>query len=253
MNPNQPQGNFPPLPPSQPFAPYPVHPGIPPSPLSANSRKQRRSGLIIPLVIFIVLFLAAAVFGIWAFAERQDYKFNSDRKAAAAVEIAVKQESSRKDNEFVEKEKFPLKSYLGPEAYGSVAIQYPKTWSAYVVESKGASAMPVDGYFHPNYVPAQQSGTAFALRAQIINQSYELEMKKLESGVKGGKVTVSPYIPKNVPSITGARVQGEINPGQVVTMIVLPLRDKALKISTESQQFAGDFDAIILANLKFVP
>jgi len=36
-------------------------------------------------------------------------------------------------------------------------------------------------------------------------------------------------------------------------MILLPLRDKTLKISTESQQFVGDFDNIILANLKFVP
>lgn len=255
MNPTPQQGPYPSLPPTQPYPPYPVQPGMlppQPTPLSANSRKPRPRGLIITLIICIILFLSALIFGIWAFAERQDYKFNSDQKAAKAVAIAVQKESTRKDNEFVEKEKNPLKSYQGSGTYGSVLIQYPKTWGAYIIETKGTPT-PIDGYFHPNFVPGQQSGTAFALRLQVTGRSYEQEMKQFEASVKAGKVTITPYVPKNVPGITGARIHGEINQGQVGTMVVLPLRDKTLKISTESQQFIGDFDNIILANLKFSP
>lgn len=200
----------------------------------------------------VVLFIAAASFGIWAYGSRQDYKQNTDKKIAAAVEVAVQEESTRKDNEFVEKEKSPLKTYQGAAAYGSLGISYPKTWSAYVVETDKGNT-PIDGYFHPNFVPGLQSQTAFALRVQVSNQSYDQEMKQFESKVKSGAVAVTPYISKNVPTVTGARVDGEINQGQKNSMVLLPIRDKTIKISTESQQFLSDFNDIVLANLKFVP
>ncbi len=242
------------MPPSQtnqPFQPYPTPAGHP-AQMPAKHKKAGSLGLIVALVLFILLFLGAASFGLWAYASRQDYKANSDQKSAKAVEIAIQQESTRKDNEFLEKEKNPLKTYQGPAAYGSLSINYPKTWGAYVVEADRA-AMPVDGYFHPNFVPGVQSQTAFALRVQVSSQSYEQEMKQFDGKVKSGKVTVTPFVAKNVPGVTGARVDGEINQGQKNSMILLPIRDKTIKISTESQQFIGDFNNIILANLKFVP
>ena len=208
--------------------------------------------LLISLATMTFLLLAFIVFSIWAFTSRLDYKTNSDKNASDAVAIAVQKESTRKDSEFLEKEKNPLKTYQGPEAYGSISISYPKTWGAYVVQTDRA-ALPVDGYFHPNYVPGVQSGTAFALRVQITNVAYDQEMKQFDGKVKSGKLVVSPFTAKNVPGVTGARVEGEINTGQKDYMILVPLRDKTLKISTESQQFVGDFDNIILANLKFVP
>ncbi len=207
---------------------------------------------MIALVILVLLFLSASVFGIWAYSSRQDYKDNSDKKAAAAAQIATQQESTKKDNEFVEKEKSPVKTYQGPAAYGSLDISYPKTWSAYIVEAD-RSSMAVDGFFHPNFVPGVQSQTAYALRVRVSSQSYEQEMKQFDGKVKGGKVTVTPYVAKNVPSVTGARVDGEINVSQKGSMILLPLRDKTIIISTEAEQFVGDFNSIILPTLKFVP
>jgi hypothetical protein len=53
--------------------------------------------------------------------------------------------------------------------------------------------------------------------------------------------------------VVGSRIDGEINLGQKDSMILLPVRDKTIKISTESQEFMGDFNDIVLANLKFVP
>lgn len=239
--------------PNQQYQQYAQPPGPPPGLMPAHSARRHHSwGLILALAVFVLLFLGAAGFGIWAFNSRGQYKNQSDKITEKAVAAAVQQEATKKDNEFTEKEKFPLKAYQGPDTYGSLDISYPKTWAAYVVQTDRA-ATPIDGYFHPNYVPGTNSGTAYALRVQVTSQAYEQEMKQFEGKVKAGKVVVSAYAPKNVQGVTGSRVQGEITPGQKDVMILLPLRDKTVKISTESQDFLKDFDDIILANLKFVP
>ncbi len=236
---------------NQPFQSYPV--SAEPQALSAKTKKSKKSLiLLLALIVCVLLLLGALGFGLWAYNSQQDYKNNSDKKSEAAVTIAVEKESTRKDNEFTEKEKNPFKTYLGPAAFGSIEIQYPKTWSAFVIETdKGAK--PINGFFHPGFVPDTLGQTAFALRLEVTNQSFEQEMKQFESKVKAGKVTVSPYSAKNVPGTPGARVSGEISQDKQGTIILLPSRDKTIKIYTESQQFVGDFDNIILANLKFVP
>lgn len=102
-------------------------------------------------------------------------------------------------------------------------------------------------------VPDVKGGAAFALRIQVVNTSYEQEMKTLDSKVKSGKVKVAPYLVPKVPGVSGSRVTGEVNTGQNDTMVVVPLRDKTLKIYTESPEFLKDFDSIIMANMTFVP
>jgi hypothetical protein len=218
----------------------------------ASQRRHSNLLLIILLVVFILLFIGALVFGIWAYGGMQDYKKNVDPKIAAAVSIAHKQTASAKDKEFVEKYKNPLEEYNGPATLGSIKLQYPRTWSAYVDE-KGAGAVQLDGFLHPGFVPGVNSGTAFALRIEVVNQPFANQMKQFDAKVKSGTLKVSPYVPKQVPSVLGARVEGEINTGQRNTMVLLPLRDKTLKISTQSTQFLGDFDNTIMPNLKFVP
>lgn len=252
MHDNQP-GNFMPQPQAgQPYQQYPLPPNTGMVPNTASQKPHTAWGLIISLVISVILLLASLGFGAWAFIEREDYKKNSDQKSADAAAVAVQQESSRKDKEFIEREKSPFKTYQGPDTYGSLHIQYPKTWSAYVVESTRSSIL-VDGYFHPGFVPAISGGTAFALRVQVTNQTYDQEMRLFEGNVKAGKVKVSPYIPKNVPGITGSRVTGEISTGQSGTMVLIPLRDRTIKISANAEQFINDFNNIILEKLKFSP
>lgn len=237
--------------PNQPYPQYPIPPQRPGPPLRAHSARHSW-GHIITVTLLILMLIGSVSFGAWAYTSRQEYKDKSDKLTARAVAIAVQQESTRKDSEFIEKEKNPLKIYKGSEAYGSVSISYPKTWAAYVVETDRTAA-PIDGYFHPNFVPAAQKDLAYALRVQVTNLPYEQEMKQFEAKVKAGKVTVAPYTAKNVPSITGARVEGEIATGQKASMVLLPLRDKTIKIYTESQQFVGDFNNFVLTNLTFVP
>lgn len=236
MNPSDPM-----LPGQQPFQPQ----------SASQMRKNRPVGLIISTAVLAVLFLAAAGFGVWAFMERGTYKNETDKIVAREVELTEQRVATEKDNQFKEEEKKPNKAYKGPSTFGSVELMYPKTWSAFITEGQGNK--PIDGYLHPDFVPGTQSGTAFALRVEVLERSYDVEMKSLESKVRSGKISVTPFRAELVPEILGARIEGEVNTGQKNLMVLFPIRDKTLKISTESETFFKDFNETILKTLKFVP
>src|SRR5579884_1598083 len=130
------------------------------------------TGVVVALVLTIILLIAAVVFGAWSYSSRQDYKNHTDAKVQAAVNVAKQQESAVKDQQFAEASKNPLKTYNGPQAYGSLVVNYPKTWSGYV-DDTGQGGAQVDGYFAPGVVPSMNDqNSIFALRVQLLNQQY---------------------------------------------------------------------------------
>jgi hypothetical protein len=230
--------------------PYSQQAPMPP-PVTSTDVKRRHSGvtLLILLVVFILLFIGSAGFGLWAFSERNDYKNNTNEKTNEAVTIAVKEAEAQKDAEFAEREKQPLTEYSGPADFGSVRIKYPRTWSAFVSEDS-KSTTPVDGYFHPKVVPGLKSGTAYALRVEVIEADYARELKKFDGDSKAGRVSVSPI---QINNIVGARVDGQLDKNKKGSTVLFPLRDKTLRLTTESETFVPDFDNIILKELTFSP
>ncbi|MBC7581738.1 hypothetical protein H7097_02615 [Aeromicrobium sp.] len=209
--------------------------------------------LVLPLVGVSLLFVVALVFGVYAFTNMQDYKNNSDDKSAVAVEAAVQKDGAKKAAEFAEQAKNPLKTYNGPAAYGSLLVQYPKTWSAYVVEQSNEGSN-IDGYFNPNYVPSVTSQTSsFALRTKVIGQSYATVLQTFQGLIKNQKLTAAPYAFPKVPNTIGTRLSGQILSGKQGTMIVVPLRDNTLEIWTEGTSATADFENSILPNVSFSP
>jgi hypothetical protein len=212
---------------------------------------NERGSLLIPLVVVGSLFLGSLVFGIWAFAGMQDYKNNSDTKVAEAVLIAEEETAIEKEAEFSEREKLPYQTYQGPSTYGSTVVNYPRNWSGYVEESQSGSTV-ISGYFHPGYVPATSSGASFALRFEIVSSSYDVVLKSFDSSVKAGKLKAAAYRAPKVDSVLGSRLEGEISPKKQGEIVLLPLRDKTIKIWTEGQDFRTDY-ATILESFSFVP
>lgn len=207
--------------------------------------------LLIALVVVGVFLIASAVFGFWAFSGRQDYKNNSDQKVATAVTAAESRTQATDAKKFAEEAKSPLKKYIGPAAFGSVVVEYPKTWSAYVVEGE---SQPLNGYFHPDFVPNVTSqDNSFALRVELVQQSYDQLLRQYSSQTQQQTVKVTPYSLPKVPNTIGARVEGKIDTNKDGVAIILPLRNMTLKISTESSQFVPDFNNIILPNIVFTP
>ena len=231
---------------------------------SMNLRRIRRladdqhgslNALLIPLILAVLLLGGAVGFGMWAFNGRQDYKNNVDQKITAAQAVTKQQTQNADAVTYAEAAKKPLKTYAGPASFGSISVQYPKTWSAYVVENAGSST-PVNGYFQPNFVPdVNSANSAFWLRVQLNQTPYNSIMNSFTGSVQGGTVTVAPYSLPKVPSVVGSILTGKINadgdkPG---TMIVLPLRSSTLEIWTESTDALADFNNNVLPNVSFSP
>lgn len=224
------------------------------SSMKTNKQAGFISGLLIALIATVFILIVAIIFAAWAFAGYQDYKNNSDQKAAAAAAAAKEQTQKEDAEQYAEESKNPLKTHVGPDAYGSVTIQYPKTWSAYIQEQTSGSGVPMNNYFHPDVVRStQDANNAYALRVQLMNTTYSGIMQQYQALAKNQKVTVQPYKLPKVPSVVGSRVDGQITPQKQGTMIVLPLRNLTLQISTESKDFEADFNNIVLPNLTFSP
>ncbi len=249
---NQPGSQFPLGQPGQAPVPGQQPPGFPQQSGSVQPKRHSHVSLIVTIVLLTLLFLGAIGFGLWAFSERTTYKTQTDEIVAREVQLAVEEAKTEKDNEFEEKEKFPLKEYLSPAQFGSIKIMYPKTWSAFVTESDSGNSL-VNGYFHPNFVPGTNSGTAYALRLEVVDKSYSQEVKTFDNKIERGELKAVPFSAKNVPEVLGLRVEGEINKGQEVVMVLLPVRDKTLKLSTQARTFFDEFDEIILPDLEFTP
>lgn len=210
------------------------------------------SGVVISLVLAILLLIGAIAFGGWAYTSRQDYKDHSDAKSAVAAEAAVKEANRKKDLEFAETQKNPLKLYVGPDSKGSARLFFPKTWSGYVNMSDDSSTL--EAYFNPVVVPSvENENNLFALRIEIISQSYAETLDSLKSQQADGKMQVSAYALPKLPKVVGVRATGLIEEKKQVDMVVLPLRSDTIKIWTEGDQYTKDFNTYILPNFSFSP
>jgi len=216
-----------------------------------NTKLNQAGGLnvlLIPLILAVLLLLGAIGFGAWAFTSRMDYKDNTDQIVEEAVGVAVERAKSDKDNEFLQREKEPLKGYSSPSQYGSFSLKYPKTWSAYSNEQADQLTLTMQ----PDVV-SSNGKTAYALKVEVLGTPYEQTLRQLESNIKQGKATASAYALPKVPDVVGLRIDGEVAQGKTGSAVYLPLRDKTIKIVSETQDRVPDFDSIILPNFEFRP
>lgn len=214
------------------------------------------SGLLVALILVLLLLVGSLAFGYWAFTGRQNYKNNADQMVQAAVTAAKQQQAQLDANHYAQVAKDPLRTYVGPSAYGSIHVSYPRTWSGYVAvaTAQSGSSNPVDGYFDPNVVPDINDPTSiYALRVKISQNPYNQILQSYQSQVQQGLVTVKPYALPKVPSVVGVRLDGQIAQNIQGSMIILPLRDTTLQIWTESQSYEADFNNSILPNFSFSP
>ena len=204
--------------------------------------------LLIPLILSVILLLGAIGFGAWAFVEREDYKSNSDEKAEAVAAVAVERAKSEKDNEFLQREKEPLKSYTSPGQYGSFSMKYPRTWSAYSQEQPNQLTL----LMQPDIVSSNIQ-TPYALKVEVLSTSYTQAVTQAENLIKQGKLRASAISLPKVPGVVGLRVDGQISSNKTGATVYMPMRDKTIKISTESTDKIADFTNIILPNFEFTP
>lgn len=219
-----------------------------PAPLPPAPKRRGLNALLIPFLLTIALLLGSLGFGVWAYAERQKYKNDTDALIESAVQVAVDKKSSEKDNEFLEKEKEPYRDFSGSDVLGKITYQYPKTWSGYTKNNNDT----MEVYMSPGLVSGNEK-TVYALKVTVNTKSYDQSLKEYESKIKSGKAKASAFRLAQLPNVLGTRVDGEIATGINGSIVVLPLRDKTITVSSESKEFIGDLDKIILPNFKYNP
>jgi hypothetical protein len=216
------------------------------------------TGLVVSVVCLSILSIGVIIFAVWAYGGKQDYKNNVDTKVNTAVTSAVGKQQSIDSAKYAQASKYPLSTYDGPEAYGSIVMQYPKTWSAYLnsyTDTNGgnSSTNVVDAYFNPSIVPSvSNAASIYAVRLQVLNQSYSQSLQTLQQAQ--GVTSVAYTLPK-LPNIVGVEATGPIN-GQnqpSETMVVLPIRSETIELWTDGTQYLSDFNNVILPNFSFSP
>lgn len=226
--------------------------GQPPVPQMAPPRmpkpKKHFDYLIIPVVLLALILIGVLVWGIQTNGQKNDYKNNVDEKVDAAVVIAKKEAEAIKEKEYLEREKSPYRQYKTPSPLGSVGILYPKIWAGYVDEQK-----TINGFFHPDFVPGTNSGTGFALRLEVLTQTYDNVMQTYKGAIQKGEIKSAPYKLPKVQEVLGSKLDGQISKEFKGSMVILPLRDKTIKVYTMSESFIPDFNNIILPNMTFIP
>ena len=212
-------------------------------------QKKDIAGLIKTIVIIILSLIAITFIGlfIWMTVEKTTIERDVDDNIRKA-EAKARDEQFKKDQEDrLESEKFPYKTFSGPEDYGKVTFNYPKTWSVYV-EMAATQGGDFKSYFNPEQVNAVSKDTLNALRLTILNKSYEdvtadyqKEMNKKNSTLTMTAVNIGSDNATQANRYTGT-IPGTEFSGFIVTF---KLRDKTVVLQTDSTKFEAEFNKLL--------
>jgi hypothetical protein len=250
MNPDFQYGQQPTQPPTQMPQPSPQpvgqpqqQPGYAPFPPANNfiaPGKPSKKWFVLSL-IFIFTTLVALGLGGWALYNYFDQKDNVDAKVSTAVTVAEKKLGDKNAADFLEKEKQPNRLFAGPDDYGRVSFEYPKTWSIYV-DKDTSSGDTYSAYFNPVSVPPVKNTTQYALRLTIEQKDYENVIKSYDNLVKNGKLTATAV---KADSADGTRLEGNFTDDIRGMAVVFKIRDKTVTLRSDAETFRGDFDALV--------
>ncbi|MDR2336526.1 MAG: hypothetical protein LBE03_00260 [Candidatus Nomurabacteria bacterium] len=216
--------------------------------IAAEKKNHRHK--IIQVIIIVILAIATIVLAAFLVMTKIEFDEKSrdvDGQIERAVVDAKKAQYDADKAEFFELEKKPYFEFVGPEDYGSLSFQYPKTWSQYV-SLDASDGGNFEAYFNPGVVDkvggdAWSGEGVYALRVIIFNNtSPEVIADFYKSYVSDG-FTTSNLV--TVGEASGMRYDGYITSELKGSLFVFKLRDKAVVIRTDSEIFRGDFDELL--------
>ncbi len=213
------------------------------------------SGLTIAFTAVCVALVVVIIFAAMAYSGEKKYKNNANQLIASAVSASNNSLENKLNAKFQQEQNATVTSYTGPSQYGSVSLQYPKSWSGY---ADTAGSNPLDAYFSPGVVPSvEDQSNIFALRIEVVGAVYSDTLAQyssmLSNSQSGQTVTITPYTLKNLPNVVGVMITGEVQPSKQGVMVMFPLRTNTLEIWTESSQYTSLFTSQILNSVTFQP
>lgn len=204
------------------------------------------TGAAIAAIILGILAAAFAGLGIWAYLNYAEQKTDVDGRVATAVAEAKKEQSDQDEKKFADREKEPNRQFVGPDDYGRVTFDYPKTWSSYVAKdvSNGGN---YEAYLNPITVPFPTTTQQFGLRVLIEEKDYDTVVSSYQSLVKKGDLRSSIT---SANGENGTRIDGSFSKDIRGAAVIYKIRDKTLTLRTDADTFKPDFENII-KTIKF--
>jgi hypothetical protein len=199
------------------------------------------SGSLIAIIGLVILFLAAGSAAIWAYINYNEQKTNVDGKVSLAVVEAKKTQGDADEAKFAEREKEPNRAFVGPDDYGRLTFDYPKTWSVYVANdvSKGGT---FQAYLNPVTVPPVSETQQYSLRVTIEQKDYDQVVKSYQDLVKSGKLSSSAT---SANGNNGTRLDGNFTKDIRGSAVIYKIRDKTVTLRTDADTFKPDFETLI--------
>jgi hypothetical protein len=216
---------------------------------------QQRGEINLHLVLTIFLGLGMVLFGVLAVVAYRENTFVTNNlsqlNAKAAAEAADKQKKED-DLAHIKANQEPYRVYTADPVHGGFQLQIPKNWSLYA-GTNNSSLTQLDLAANPDVVKMNIGTGAvntYAFHLQLrkasvasINRAYEPSLKNKTLTSKG--VVVS--------GIQGTWFEGTIDQQRHNgVIVVIPVRDKAMVISTENRNYLNEFNKI-LSTAKIIP
>lgn len=213
--------------------------------------KRREEGAVnswlILTLILILLSLAGAATAGWAMYRYMQEKNTVQSQIDDAVAANEKKVRTDMTNDFNQAEKLPNRLFAGPEDYGSLTFDYPKTWSVYVSQD-GSTGGQYQAYLNPATVPPiNTANQQFALRVNIQTIDYSKAVATYDNYVKKGDLKSSAV---KVGGEDATRLDGTFPDGLRGSIVIFKLRDKTVTVRTDANTFTNDFNALV-STIKF--
>jgi len=215
----------------------------------SNSKRESgfANGWMIATIGLIVVTSIVAGLAVWSYMNYNDQKTNVDTKINDAVAVAKKEQADSDEKKFTQREKEPKRLFVGPEDYGRVSFNYPKTWSVFI-NKDASSGGTYEAYLNPVTVPPISTTQQFAIRLTIEQKDYDKAITSYDPLVKKGDLKSSSV---TVNGASGTRIDGNFSKDIRGSAVIFKIRDKTLTIRTDANTFTSDFDALI-KTIKFV-
>lgn len=220
-------------------------PQISPLPYMRPSGGGNKKTII--LVVLIVVLVAMTGFAIWSFVSYTGQKTNVDSKINNAVAIAEKNQADSDAAKFAARDKEPNRQFVGPDDYGRLTFDYPKTWSVYIGQDVTSNGGTFGAYLNPVSVPVVTSTQQYALQVTIEQQDYDHVVSTYSPLVTTGALNSSAV---SANGVNGTRLDGKFTANIRGAAVIFKIRDKTLIMQTDADTFLPDFNALI-KTIKF--
>jgi len=209
-----------------------------------RNRSERGSvnGWMVGTIGCLILFLIAGSLAIWAYMQYSREKSSVDSKVAIEVAEGRRKQAEYDQGQCLEQAKSQRIEFVGPTEYGRVSFLYPKIWSVYIAND-GSDRGDYKAYLHPVSVPSTTNkNSRFALRLEIINKNMDTVLNDYQSRLKKGELTSSST---EFNGISATRIDGTFEKELRGSVVLMKVRDKTIRFSTDADTFKPDFQTIL--------